>query len=61
MQKYNCIIVEDEPQKIGKLINDVFHNPDRYEEIRKQAKTLASSVYTWQNFENEMIRHIPAE
>jgi len=54
-------LVADAPSEMAKQINDIFHHPDRYQTIKQKAKALASSVYTWSNFENEMIRHIPAE
>lgn len=49
------LLVEDEPREMAKLIEKVVFSSNDYHELEQNAKNLAKKVYTWENFESEII------
>ncbi|WP_158618040.1 glycosyltransferase [Chitinophaga lutea] len=52
------LIIEDEPSKMGDLINQISLHPAQYVIIGENARKLVSSNFSWQNHENILIKEI---
>lgn len=52
------LIVVDEPQQMAQSINNVLKNPLEYSFIGTNAKQMVTQIYTWKNFEQELISTI---
>jgi glycosyltransferase involved in cell wall biosynthesis len=57
---YKHYLAEDNAEKMATLINNIVAHPEKYECIGKNAKELASEIYTWKNFGQILITTIQA-
>lgn len=57
---YKHYLAEDNAEKMATLINNIIAHPEKYECIGKNAKELASEIYTWKNFGQILITTIQA-
>ncbi len=51
-------IVEDNPQQIAKIINDIYINPEKYEQMKIESKNYISANFTWNIYEKKLIEVI---
>ncbi len=47
-------IVEDNPQQIAKIINDIYIHSEQYEEIKVASKDYISANFTWSIYEKKI-------
>ncbi|MCU0322764.1 MAG: glycosyltransferase [Chitinophagaceae bacterium] len=52
------LLVIDNPSEMASAINQILKNPQQYELMEGLAKELVTKVYTWSNFENELLSTI---
>ncbi|MEI2707414.1 MAG: glycosyltransferase [Chitinophagaceae bacterium] len=52
------LIVVDDASKMASTINNVLQNPAEYETVRMEGKKLVTEIYTWANFEKELVETI---
>jgi len=48
-------IVEDQPQKIANIINDIPYNPKRYNHIKTFSRDFIKNNFTWSIYEQNML------
>jgi len=48
-------IIEDNPQKMAEIINDIYKNPDKYMHIKHRAREFIKRNFSWAIVEKELI------
>jgi len=51
-------IIEDNPSKIAMIINDIYNNPHKYENIKKSAREYIKNNFTWTIYEQNLLNII---
>lgn len=52
------LLVEDNPVKMGELINQICDTPERFTDIGIKAKDLVKDIYTWEEYGKNMINRM---
>lgn len=52
------LLISDNSKHMGNLINDIYQNRSKYEFLKGNSKKLINSNYTWENYENILIKMI---
>jgi glycosyltransferase involved in cell wall biosynthesis len=47
-------IIEDNPLKIAAIINDIYNNPHKYDDIKKSAREYIKNNFTWTIYEQNL-------
>jgi len=50
--------VEDDPDRIANLINDIYKNPQKYDYIKSNAREYIKNNFTWSIYERKLLRVI---
>ena len=53
-----CLIVEDDPEKMASSINAIYSQPEKYVSIKKEAQSFIKDNYTWDIYEEHLIKII---
>jgi glycosyltransferase involved in cell wall biosynthesis len=51
-------IIEDNPSKIAMIINDIYKNPYKYDDIKKSARKYIKNNFTWTIYEQKLLNII---
>jgi len=49
------LIVEDDPEKMASIINDIFNNKEKYSKMGASSKRFIKNNYTWENYESKLM------
>ena len=49
------LIIEDNPVQIAKIINDIYINQEKYEQMKIESKNYISTNFTWSIYEKKII------